>query len=156
MYRALATPFSAMPASTMPTRAASGSSGSRSSSARNGSMRTPISTTFATVPMPGFCRSGHQASRIRTLSTIVTVPRDQPTCRATPWLSTSHGMLPSPVWTSRAIEAAYRTRPTTSWTPRRPARARAARRDAAGAGAGAAVGCGRAGSGWATGSVASC
>ena len=47
-----------------------------------------------TVPSPGRCRSGIQASRISRPKAITQKPMVSPTRRARPWLKTSHGMLP--------------------------------------------------------------
>ncbi|CPU64701.1 Uncharacterised protein [Mycobacteroides abscessus] len=65
-----------------------------------------MTTTFATVPIPGRCRSGIQASRARTLSDPTTTPNGSPVRRTTPWCSTSHGIPPWPAWISIAMDSA--------------------------------------------------
>ena len=64
----------------------------------------PITTTLLTVPSPGRCRSGIQASSTSAPTTIATVPIDQPSRPARPWCSTSQGMLPSVERSMSAIE----------------------------------------------------
>jgi hypothetical protein len=57
-----------------------------------------------TVPTPGRCRSGTQASSTSAPTTTETVPIDQSSRVARPWCSTSQGMLPSVERMSSAIE----------------------------------------------------
>lgn len=63
-------------------RSASGSGVGNSRSAP--SIDSPTSTTLLTVPRPGSCRNGIQASRTSTPATMTTVPIDHPIRRDTP------------------------------------------------------------------------
>ena len=45
----------------------------------------PMQSTFKTVPMPGFCRSGSQNSMTAAPTIIAAVPIFNPVCLATPW-----------------------------------------------------------------------
>ncbi len=96
-----------MPPTASATLAATPGSGTRRvTSAIAGSIVSVMTTTFATVPIPGRCRSGIQASRASTLSDPTTTPNGSPVRRTTPWCSTSHGIPPWPAWISIAIDSA--------------------------------------------------
>ncbi|MFD0491581.1 hypothetical protein ACFQ0O_36125 [Saccharopolyspora spinosporotrichia] len=62
-----------------------------------------MTTTFATVPMPGRCRSGTHSSSTTAPVRAVTAPKVQPISRARPWCSTSQGPRPSPARTMKAM-----------------------------------------------------
>ncbi|OSY54234.1 hypothetical protein BG846_00089 [Streptomyces fradiae ATCC 10745 = DSM 40063] len=82
-------------------------------------MAAPISRTFATVPRPGFWRSGIHSSRTTPPMIVTTVPIDRPVSFDRPWWRTFHGSRPRPLRTSSAELAPYSSRPATSWESRR-------------------------------------
>ncbi len=109
MYRAVASAFSAMPAARKPARTAIGpGAGSTVSAALAAS---PTSTTLLTVPNPGRCRSGTQASSTSAPTAITAQPNRMPSTRATPWFSTSQGDRPSLAWTISAMLTPNAARP---------------------------------------------
>ena len=56
----------------------------------------PSTNTLLTVPMPGFWRSGIQASSTSAPVMITIVPNERPVLSEMPWWKTSHGSRPSP------------------------------------------------------------
>jgi hypothetical protein len=76
MYAAFATALSSTPATTSPARAARADGAG--TTARVASTARPITTTLLTVPRPGFCRRGIQASSTSAPTAMATVPSDQP------------------------------------------------------------------------------
>ena len=60
---------------------------------------------LASVPSPGFCRNGIQASRTSTEVPTTIVPKVSGTCCWMPTWSTSQGISPSTLRTTSAIEA---------------------------------------------------
>ena len=113
----MATPLSRMPEAAKATRPASPPGAG--STARTASTASPTTTTLLRVPSPGRSRSGTQASSTSAPTTIVTVPSDHPSCRDSPWWSTSQGITPSDDRTISAIETPYSTSPAYSCTSRR-------------------------------------
>ena len=67
------------------------------------STASPITNTLLTVPRPGICRSGIQASSTHAPVMITTVPNDSPVWFAMPWWNTSHGSSPSPARSWKAM-----------------------------------------------------
>ncbi len=55
-----------------------------------------MTTTLATVPKPGRCRSGIHSNNTSAAVKAVTVPKVRGVRSATPSCSTSHGFRPSP------------------------------------------------------------
>ena len=103
MYIALATPLSSTPRAISVIRAPHPSPDA--SIQRVTSAATPTSSALATVPRPGDWRSGIHSRSTTTETAMMMVPRLRGMCRAMPWWSTSHGMLPSTPRTMSAIEA---------------------------------------------------
>ena len=85
------------------------------------SSESPITTTFATVPIPGSCRSGIQPSRTTTLITIVAPPMSSGLCSDTPWARTVQGVFPSRALISPASPTpnSQRPKPRTASVSRR-------------------------------------
>ncbi len=70
-----------------------------------------MTSTLLTVPRPGRCRSGTQASRTTAPTTTDDTPSVMPVLRAIPWSSTLHGISPSSERASRAMDRPYSASP---------------------------------------------
>jgi hypothetical protein len=101
-----------MPPTMNDMRSARPSNGGRSSSAR--STVTAMTNTFATVPMPGRCRSGIHSANTNSAVIAVMVPKLSGMCLCSPSCSTSHGVSPRCARTSIAMLAPKRHSPTSS------------------------------------------
>src|SRR5690606_33997944 len=123
MYRPVANAHTSTPASMKATRSRRWSG--VDSSARLRSAKGPMSRVLATVPRPGLCRSGIQASSTATEARIITVPKLNGRCSATPWWNTSQGEAPIAPRIISATDRPYSHRPMPSLSRRsgmRPAR----------------------------------
>ena len=71
----------------------------------------PTTTTLRDVPIPGFWRSGIQASSTSAPMMFTIMPNDSPVFSERPWWKTSQGSRPSEARICSARLAPYRTRP---------------------------------------------
>ena len=81
-------------------------------------MKTPTSTAFATVPIPGLPPSDQPMKRTTRPTATFAIPNESGVCFESPWFSTSHGESPSFDSRMSTIASAKTNKPNTRLTYR--------------------------------------